>query len=80
MAGIKRKAPNDDADETNDQPSADLSRQDPPTRKPERGVPHTSRLGPPAPGVSADGYFRQLYESGPDFKSLAQRDARFAAV
>ncbi|KAH6612952.1 hypothetical protein B0J18DRAFT_71346 [Chaetomium sp. MPI-SDFR-AT-0129] len=77
MAGIKRKAPDDDGPD--DQPSADLLPQDPPTRKPERGKPH-SRLGPPAPGVSADAYFRQLYGSGPDFRSLARRDARFAAV
>ncbi|KAK4130244.1 hypothetical protein BT67DRAFT_452575 [Trichocladium antarcticum] len=44
--------------------------------RPDPGPPRPHR---PGPGVSADGRFRRLYESEPDFKQLAKNHAPFAA-
>ncbi|KAK4121564.1 hypothetical protein N657DRAFT_109914 [Parathielavia appendiculata] len=71
MAGSKRKAP-DDADPGTQQ-SLTLDEPDPSIR------PTPGRPRPPSPGRAADGYFRQLYESEPDFNQLAKQDSRFAA-
>ncbi|ROT41941.1 hypothetical protein SODALDRAFT_302930 [Sodiomyces alkalinus F11] len=45
-----------------------------PPRVPVRPQP------PPEPGVKADGYYRQLYASEPDFRQLAREDAQFKAL
>jgi hypothetical protein len=81
MVGTKRKA-SDDAAEVDDRPGAD-SGLGLPTGGPGRIQPNpgrTGRTGRPAPGVSADGYFRHLYASEPDFKHLARQDSQFAAA
>ncbi|KAH6857001.1 hypothetical protein B0I37DRAFT_301108 [Chaetomium sp. MPI-CAGE-AT-0009] len=78
MVGTKRKAPGDAA-ETDDRPGADSGR-GLPTGGPGRDQPNPGPPGRPAPGVSADGYFRHLYVSEPDFKHLARRDPQFAAA
>ena len=46
-----------------------------PNPGPGPGWPHR-----PAPGVAADGYFRHLYESEPDFQQLAKQDPSFATL
>lgn len=89
MAGTKRKLP-----ETPDEPAeqdrgsrpgsprghAVTSAATAAAGRPQLGRPNPSRPRPPPPGVSADGYFRRLYESEPDFTQLARQDARFAAL
>ncbi|AEO55638.1 hypothetical protein MYCTH_2299692 [Thermothelomyces thermophilus ATCC 42464] len=81
MAGNKRKAP-DDAAEMNSRHGASTRLSQPATDKGfTAGESKPDRTGrPPSPGVSADGYFRQLYATEPDFRQLARRDPQFAAV
>ncbi|KAL2018378.1 hypothetical protein VTK56DRAFT_913 [Thermocarpiscus australiensis] len=47
---------------------------------PKAITPNLVRPNRPRFGVPADGYFRQLYESEPDFKQLAKLDGDFAAI
>ncbi|KAL2267863.1 hypothetical protein VTJ83DRAFT_5140 [Remersonia thermophila] len=79
-AGSKRKTPGDEADSDLRDPR-DPRNPGPPllgglrSRQPDPG-----RLGPPDPGVSADDYFRHLYDTEPDFVQLAKQDPDFKAV
>ncbi len=68
-----------DAVEVGDQPAAQ-SPAGPPISGTKPGTPNPGRPHRPAPGVSADGYFRRLYDSEPDFKRLAEHDPQFATV
>ncbi|KAG7288245.1 hypothetical protein NEMBOFW57_007776 [Staphylotrichum longicolle] len=81
MAGMKRKAPDDVAKEDDRTAAESYARRPPigPISGPKPGSPDPGRLHRPPPGVAADGYFRRLYESEPDFRQLAKRDASFAA-
>lgn len=85
MAGTKRKSPGDEAD-VNSGAGANPHSGPRPIDGPE---PCKSNPGPglgpgrphrPAPGVAADGYFRHLYESEPDFKQLAKQDPGLATL
>ena len=79
MAGNKRKAP-DDAAEVDSQAATARSLAGSTFSGPRPGTPSPGRPHRPAPGLSADGYFRRLYDSEPDFRRLAKQDPRFAAV
>ncbi|KAL2260433.1 hypothetical protein VTK26DRAFT_5546 [Humicola hyalothermophila] len=81
MAGQKRKMSDDLtgqgslASDGASKPQADAAHPGHSVSEPRpRPRPHL-----PPPGVSADGYFRQLYVSEPDFNQLAKEDAAFAA-
>ncbi|KAK3903392.1 hypothetical protein C8A05DRAFT_43379 [Staphylotrichum tortipilum] len=74
MWGKKRKAPDEAVGvgaRAGSEFHAGSNAGPPPTNRP--------RIGRPSPGLSADGYFRRLYESEPDFRQLAKQDPRFAA-
>jgi 23S rRNA (adenine1618-N6)-methyltransferase len=68
MVGSKRKAPREDAEVGSGSVTGS-------TPNPACGRPQW-----PAPGVSADGYFRRLYDAELDFRQLAKQDAAFARV
>ncbi|KAL1836231.1 hypothetical protein VTJ49DRAFT_5412 [Mycothermus thermophilus] len=76
--GSKRKAPDDEADPD----LQDLRDPDPPQSfgGSRSSQPDPRRSGPPDPGVSADDYFRHLYDTEPDFAQLAKQDPDFKAV
>ncbi|KAL2200200.1 XAP5, circadian clock regulator-domain-containing protein [Corynascus similis CBS 632.67] len=81
MTGNKRKA-SDDAAGIRSQPRNERPLGEP-TADSESNTLGRSKPGRPSrpvPGVAADGYFRQLYATEPDFRQLARRDPQFAAV
>ncbi|KAK4233901.1 hypothetical protein C8A03DRAFT_38354 [Achaetomium macrosporum] len=79
MAGNKRKA-SVDGIEMDSGPGAALRAAPSAIGRPKSGTANPGRPHPPPAGVSADGYFRRLYETEPDFKQLAKQDSRLAAV
>ncbi|KAK3306416.1 uncharacterized protein B0T15DRAFT_527135 [Chaetomium strumarium] len=79
MAGNKRKA-SVDAAEMDIGPGTDLRTTPSAIGRPNPGRPNPGRPHPPPAGVTADGYFRRLYETEPDFKQLAKHDSRLAAL
>ncbi len=83
MAGSKRKMPDDTA-ERDGALGTDPQSQTAPTaiNGPNSSVPNPGLARPhrSAPGMSADGHFRRLYDLEPNFKQLAKQDARFAAL
>ena len=79
IAGNKRKAP-DDAAEVEGPAAAARPLAGSTFSGSMPGAPGPGRPHRPAPGLPADGYFRRLYDSEPDFGRLAKQDSRFAAV
>jgi hypothetical protein len=82
MAGSKRKASDDIAKVDGRAAAESQARRPPlgPISGPRSGTPNPGRPHCPPPGVAADGYFRRLYESEPDFRKLAKHDACFAPL
>lgn len=80
MAGNKRKAPDDEVPAGSGAGAESITEPRPIGRGPKPCKPNPGRPHRPAPGVAADGYFRHLYESEPDFTQLAKQDPGFAAV